>query len=146
MKKIITNSSRKIAGTNKYMSWLICMLLFLLAGMQSATAQTQAFSQRQATSKGTVYKIPQALIAGTKYTVNKSVDSKISFDAKTPNFLALTIVDNNNKPVRSVMATNEGTDAANATKRTFDFTDVPAGTYYATIAEKSTTYFKIIVQ
>lgn len=146
MKKMITNSSRKIASTNKYTSWIVAMLLFLVAGMQSATAQTQASSQQQSTSQSTVNKIPQALIAGTQYRVNKSVDSKISFDTKTPNFAALTIVENNNKPVRSVMATNDGAYAANATKRTFDFSDVPVGIYYATIAKKNTTYYTIIVQ
>lgn len=146
MKKISTNTSRKITNTNKFMSWKFCTFLFLVIGVQHVQAQNQSFSQQQSNGIDTISNIPLALQAGIEYTVNKSVDAKISFDAKTPNFLALTIVDNNNKPVRSVMATNEGTDAANATKRTFDFTDVPAGTYYATSAEKSTTYFKIIVQ
>jgi hypothetical protein len=42
MKKIITNSMKKIASTNKYKSWVICMLLILVAGIQSANAQTIA--------------------------------------------------------------------------------------------------------
>lgn len=39
MKKTSTNSLRKITNTNKYKSWVICMLLILVAGIQSAKAQ-----------------------------------------------------------------------------------------------------------
>lgn len=59
MKKISTNSSRKIASTNKYKSWVICMLLIVATGMQSVNAQTYNLLPAASTS-GTV--------AGTTYT------------------------------------------------------------------------------
>lgn len=101
MKKISTNTSRKITKSNKFMSWVICMFFFLAVGMQRAQAQNQPSSQRQTNRTETNHNIPEYLIAKTKHTVIKSVSPKIIFDISIPFFNQLIIVDTDNNTIQS---------------------------------------------
>lgn len=80
---------------------LIFTVLFICTAMiQKVNAQTQSLAKAGASNKEQV--IPTALIAKT-YTVNKSVSPKISFDASTPFFSQLTMVDSNSNPVKNMI-------------------------------------------
>ncbi|MDI9882792.1 hypothetical protein [Flectobacillus longus] len=116
------NFSKKQTSTSMYLSLVIGMLFFLVAGLQPAQAQTRAPSQE---------KIPAALIAKNQYTASKVLNPKITFHAATPWFIELTIVDGNDNPMKDVITTTDGTVAANTTKKTFDFSNVAPDTYYA---------------
>lgn len=125
---------------------LIFTVLFICTAMiQKGNAQTQPLAEANASSKE--QGIPTALIAKTSYTVNKAVDSKISFDDRTPNFRKLTIIDSNSMPVNTVTATTDGTAVANPTKITFDFSGVSAGTYFVKGGDAITlTYYRIDIK
>ena len=110
---------------------MVATILFLmLNGLQAVKAQRNSdklgMSQKAPTSK-----IPSAFIAANSFTVSKAENPKLIFDASTPYFKLLIIVDANNIALHSIITKYNTSSQTNASQKTFDFTNVPAGIYYA---------------
>lgn len=101
-------------------------LLMVAAGASQINAQTVESSAR-----GGKNEIPSEFLSATAFNVNKTANPVLAFDAATPYFKELNIVDGTNKPLQSVIATDRTDANNNIVKREFNFSAVTPGTYFA---------------
>ncbi len=120
--------------------------LFLVAGMQRVKAQNNTNTLVNSNIGTTTSEIPTGLIASNSFTVTKTSNPNLIFDASTPYFKMLTIVDTKNNALQGVITKYNTSSEANAYQKIFDFTNVPTGIYYAKgFVTGASVYYKIVV-
>lgn len=105
---------------------LLTVMLFLTAGMHQINAQNT-----ETLKVGGSSQIPPEFISDTTFSVTKSINPILSFDATTPYFTEIEIVDQAAILVKKVVINDIRDADNNIVKKEFNLAEVPSGTYYA---------------